>query len=99
MEADAIERIRRVASALDRHIAVLSDLGLTDAVMMLGMARLDLEARINSISDDEFAEFCRALEKREADRAAASRRRTTSRSTRHCLLNRRHKLSKRKGLG
>jgi len=102
MEAGTIEQIREITSAIDHHIAVLRDHGLQHAALMLGMARLDLETQVNSISDDEFTEFCRALEKREAggeNPAARRRAGSASRSARDGLLHRRHQLFQRKRLG
>jgi hypothetical protein len=101
MEAGTIERIRKITSAIDHHIGVLRGHGLDHAALMLDMARIDLESRVNAISEDEFTEFCRALERRDAGTTPAARRRKCAapRSARDGLLDRRHQLFQRKRLG
>jgi hypothetical protein len=105
MQRGVNEQIRQITSAIDHHIAVLRDHGLNQAALMLGMAQLDLLATVNSISDDEFAEFCRALERRAADGGKKSlplaRRRcgAAPRSPRQGLLDRRSQLLDRERLG
>ena len=105
MQRGVTEQINEIASAIDRHIAVLRDHGLNDAALMLDMARLDLRAQVNSISDDEFVEFCRALERRQADGCKdpvpVARRRcgAAARSPRHGHLPRGHQLLERERLG
>jgi hypothetical protein len=101
MEARTREQIKAIASAIDHHIGILRGHGLQHAALMLDMARIDIESRINSISEDEFSELCRALERRQNGEIAAPRRcaRAVARSSRNGLLDRRPQLSERRRLG
>jgi hypothetical protein len=101
MEARTREQIRAITSAIDRHIGILRGHGLDQAALMLDMVRIDLQSQVNSITHEEFVEFCRALEKRQTAAAPAPRRRKACapRSASDGLFDRRHQLLERKRLG
>jgi hypothetical protein len=62
MTEDMPEQLHAIVSAVENHMRVLRTFGLADTARMFAIAKLDLQARLHGISDDELSAFCEALE-------------------------------------
>jgi len=59
------ERLERAITALDELIALVREAGLRQSGLFLDMARLQLQLELNGITDEEFSQFCDAIENRQ----------------------------------
>jgi hypothetical protein len=62
MTEDMPEQLQAIVAAVENHMRVLRTFGLEDTARMFAIAKLDLQARLHGISDDELSAFCEALE-------------------------------------
>jgi hypothetical protein len=62
MTEDMPEQLQAIVSAVENHMRVLRTFGLNDTARMFAIAKLDLQARLHGISDDELSAFSEALE-------------------------------------
>ena len=74
------ERLKRAIAALEELSALAHETGFGQSALFLDMARLQLQLDVNGITDDEFSQFCDAVENRKfvcgaGERPLASRAR------------------------
>jgi hypothetical protein len=77
------ERLERAIAAIDELIALVRETGLNQSALFLDMARLQLQLDLNGITDDEFGQFCAALEQRQFLAGATERPAATHARARH----------------
>jgi len=65
MQPSRTERLNDIVSALNEYINVVRGYDMEETAVLLGMAKLDLQMKIHSISDQEFHALCDALEIRQ----------------------------------
>lgn len=62
MQQSMDEPLEKAITLLDGLIALTKAHGLKDSALFLDMARLQLQLDLHGITDEEFGEFCDALE-------------------------------------
>jgi len=61
METRLAERVKQMISALKNWQEILTVNGHSESSQLLEICRLDLQMKLNSISDSELAQFCEAV--------------------------------------
>ncbi len=66
MQPSKTERLSGIVAALDEYIDLVRSYNMQETAVLLGMAKLDLQMKIHSVSDRELHALCDALEIRHA---------------------------------
>jgi hypothetical protein len=64
MQPSKIERLKEIVAALNEYIGTVNSYDMQETAVLLGMAKLDLQMKIHSVSDRELHALCDALETR-----------------------------------
>lgn len=59
--SNTIKHLEEVIAALDKHIGVVERAGLNMAALSLKMAKIEIQLKVNGISDEEFDAFVDVL--------------------------------------
>ena len=63
MQPDKAEQLSSIVAALTGYIDVVRSLELRETAVLLDMAKLDLQLKINAISDAELHALCEVIER------------------------------------
>jgi len=83
MQPDRAERLSGIVAALSEYINVVRRYHLRATAVLLDAAKLDLQMRIHSISDQEFHALCDALETARPDVCPAGSEAASSHNGEH----------------
>jgi hypothetical protein len=72
MNKETIDRLREIAAVLETQIMIARQFGLKDTALLLAMAKLDIDLKVNGISESELRALTDVLEARRAEASGAT---------------------------